>query len=269
MRATLVTHDSIFSRYLAARLHAAGALDRLIVERRAGPAALLLEKARARRPGERRLSILAQPPHPQVGISALADLPMPRHESVTSANRCTFADDELVIGFGTSIISAATLARAPRGILNLHTGWLPDYRGVKSEFWALARGDRGKVGWTLHYMTPRLDDGDIVLRYAVDAHGRDIGRLRAQIMVDAAPKIADFVAGVRRNGFGSISRRAQGDGEYFTTPTLRDWREFKREVERASTERATAPARRRKRVDRNDASANRTATNVTMRHAQR
>ena len=37
MRATLVTHDSVFTRYLAARLSDAGALDRLIVERRAAP----------------------------------------------------------------------------------------------------------------------------------------------------------------------------------------------------------------------------------------
>jgi methionyl-tRNA formyltransferase len=113
-------------------------------------------------------------------------------------------------------------------MLNLHTGWLPDYRGVKSEFWALARGERDRIGWTLHYMTPRLDDGDIVLRHAVTVRGNDIGEVRANILVDAAPAIAEFIHRVRRDGFDAIARSPQGRGQYFTTPTRQDWRAFRR-----------------------------------------
>ena len=223
MRTTLVTHDSIFSRYLASRLASAGALDRLIVERRAAPPRFYWRKLKRVGPVNAVFQYWLNRDIRKSAARVLSDAPMPVHESVASVSECTFGDDELVIGFGTSIISAATLARAPRGILNLHTGWLPDFRGVKSEFWALKRGARDKVGWTLHYMTPRLDDGDIVLRHAIQAQGDDIGRLRAQIMIDAVPKLADFMQAVRRGGFESISRQAQGEGEYFTTPRLRDW----------------------------------------------
>ncbi len=223
MRATLVTHDSIFSRHLATRLRSAGALDRLIIERRAAPPRFYWKKLKRVGPANAVFQLWLNRHIRRSASRVLADVPMPRHESVTSINDCTFDDDELVIGFGTSIVSASTLARAPRGILNLHTGWLPDYRGVKSEFWALARGEREKIGWTLHYMTPRLDDGDIVLRHAIEARGSDVGQLRAQIIMDAAAKITELVPIVRRNGFASIPRCAQGSGQYFTTPTLRDW----------------------------------------------
>jgi len=223
VRATLVTHDSIFGRHLASHLHSVGALDRLIVERRAAPLRFYWRKLQRVGPVNAVFQFWLNRHIRASASRVLPHVAMPRHESVTSINECTFGDDELVIGFGTSIVSAATLARAPHGILNLHTGWLPDYRGVKSEFWAVARGEREKIGWTLHYMTPRLDGGDIVLRHAIDAGGKDIGALRAQIVIDAATKIAAFVAQVRRNGFASIPRRAQGKGQYFTTPTLRDW----------------------------------------------
>lgn len=228
MRATLVTHDSIFSRYLASRLASADALDRLIVERRAAPPRFYWRKLRRVGLVNAAFQLWLNRAIRQSAARVLPDVPMPPHESARSVNECTFGDDELVIGFGTSIVSATTLARVPHGILNLHTGWLPDFRGVKSEFWALARDERDKVGWTLHYMTPRLDDGDIVLRHAIQAQGNDLGRLRAQIMVDAAPALAELVATVRRDGFESITRCAPGAGEYFTTPTLRDWRAWLR-----------------------------------------
>jgi hypothetical protein len=229
VRATLVTHDSVFSRYLAAHLSAAGALDRLIVERRSAPPRFYWRKLK--RVGLRNavFQFWLNREIRRVGARELGDdIVMPAHTSVTSVNDCTFGDDELVIGFGTSIVSAATLARAPHGILNLHTGWLPDYRGVKSEFWALARGEREKVGWTLHFMSPRLDDGDIVLRRAIDASGDDVGRVRARILMDAAPAIATFVQTVRRDGFDAIPRCPQSAGQYYTTPTLGDWRAFQR-----------------------------------------
>jgi methionyl-tRNA formyltransferase len=163
-----------------------------------------------------------------VAARELRVAPMPLHATVTSINDCRFDADELVIGFGTSIVSASTLARAPRGILNLHTGWLPDFRGVKSEFWTLARGERDKLGWTLHYMTPRLDEGDIVLRRGVMSRAEDPGTVRAEIMIDAAEMLAAFINEVRRDGFDCIRRRPQGRGAYYTTPTLRDWRAFTR-----------------------------------------
>lgn len=108
-------------------------------------------------------------------------------------------------------------------IPNLHTRFLPDYRGVKSEFWAVYHRAFDRLGWTLHYMTPRLDEGDIVLRGRVEWRGESPGALRARLLRDAGPYIASFVERVRARGFGVISRTRQGEGRYFSAPRLRDW----------------------------------------------
>jgi hypothetical protein len=223
VRVTLVTHDSAASRYLAARLHALGAVDRVVIERRTAGARFYWRKLRRVGPANAVFQLLLDRSMRRASARHLDALPMPPHETAPTIAACEFAADELVLAFGTSIVSAATLARAPLGILNLHTGWLPDYRGVKSEFWVMARGDSTKYGWTLHYMTPRLDEGDMVLRRRVDARVESPGHLRALLIADAAPAIAELIATMRRDGPASIPRMPQGDGRYFTTPTLRDW----------------------------------------------
>lgn len=223
MRVVLVTHDAIFGRFLAARLHSLGAVDRVVVESRAAPPRFYWRKLKRVGVANAAFQYALNRRIRTDGARVLGDAELPRHERVASVNDCQFAENELIIGFGTSIVTARTLARAPHGMLNLHTGWLPDYRGVKSEFWTVARGERDKLGWTLHYMTPRLDDGDIVLRRRIVSNASSLGELRALLVIDAASAIAAFIGDVRREGIGSAPRLPQSDGHYFTTPTLRDW----------------------------------------------
>lgn len=47
------------------------------------------------------------------------------------------------------------------GALNLHPAMLPRYRGSASELWAMINGEQ-QAGVTLHVMTERVDQGDIV-----------------------------------------------------------------------------------------------------------
>lgn len=61
----------------------------------------------------------------------------------------------LSIRFG-SILKAAALAVPEIGVLNLHSGLLPDYKGVMATFRALQNGDN-TIGTTLHW----IDDGSI------------------------------------------------------------------------------------------------------------
>jgi methionyl-tRNA formyltransferase len=58
------------------------------------------------------------------------------------------------------------LALAPRGALNMHGSLLPKYRGRVPVNWAIIRGET-ETGATLHYMTEKPDNGDIVAQLAV------------------------------------------------------------------------------------------------------
>jgi methionyl-tRNA formyltransferase len=230
MKVVLVTHDSAFGRFVAASLYEASAVDLVLVEtarpslgfywrklRRVGVVDFIFQAWLARW-------------YRRCGGAALPARAMPPHERITSSNDYAFDAGDLVVGFGTSIITSATLARLPNGFLNLHTGFLPDYRGVKSEFWALARHDATHVGWTLHYMTAALDAGDIVLRRRVPWGGESPAVLRAKLLQDAAPAIAALLRDARAHPAASLPRTPQGRGTYYSTPRWSDWRLFRRPV---------------------------------------
>src|SRR5436190_12857263 len=64
------------------------------------------------------------------------------------------------------MLAAPLLALPTRGALNMHGSLLPKFRGRAPVNWAVLAGER-ETGATLHYMTTRPDDGDIVRQPAV------------------------------------------------------------------------------------------------------
>jgi methionyl-tRNA formyltransferase len=64
------------------------------------------------------------------------------------------------------MLKAPLLASAARGALNMHGSLLPKYRGRAPVNWAVLHGER-ETGATLHYMTEKPDNGDIVAQTAV------------------------------------------------------------------------------------------------------
>jgi hypothetical protein len=236
MNVVLVTHDSVYGRYVAAGLRASACVDRVIIETAGTSPRFYARKLLRVGPVDFLFQAWLNRWFAEEGTKHLSDNRFPEHERVGTINSCRFGSDDLVIGFGTSYVTAATLAATPRGILNLHTGLLPEYRGVKSEFWALYNGDYARTGWTLHYMTARLDEGQMVLRRRVPWSGENPAALRAKLLEDAVPAIAALVHRVRHWGFEAIPRTPQGAGRYYTTPTLADWRRYaRRSAQSAST----------------------------------
>ena len=65
-----------------------------------------------------------------------------------------------------AILKAPLLALPSRGALNMHGSLLPKYRGRVPVNWAIIQGEI-ETGATLHYMTTKPDDGDIVAQTAV------------------------------------------------------------------------------------------------------
>jgi hypothetical protein len=243
MNVVFVTHDSVYGRYVAAGLCAATRIDRVIVETGRPPLGFFLRKLHRVGPANIVFQAWLNQWFVREGRKHLPELPLPAHERIATINECRFGADDLVIGFGTSYVNPATLAATPRGILNLHTGLLPEYRGVKSEFWALHNGDYSRIGWTLHYMTLRLDEGHVVLRQRIPWSGENPAALRAKLLDDAVPTIGALVSRVRDWGFETIPRSPQGEGRYYTTPTFADWRRYAR-TSRQSASRTTHAASR-------------------------
>ncbi len=64
------------------------------------------------------------------------------------------------------MLKAPLLAIPKRGALNMHGSLLPKYRGRVPVNWAIISGET-ETGSTLHYMTEKPDNGDIVAQQAV------------------------------------------------------------------------------------------------------
>jgi methionyl-tRNA formyltransferase len=63
--------------------------------------------------------------------------------------------------------SKETLAVPPLGCYNIHNGILPYQRGQFCDFWA--HYDQVGAGFSIHKITPKMDDGDIVITCKVNS----------------------------------------------------------------------------------------------------
>jgi len=64
------------------------------------------------------------------------------------------------------IYKAAILEIPPLGIVNLHGSLLPKYRGTTPIVSAILNGDN-EVGVSLHFISDRIDEGDIILQRSI------------------------------------------------------------------------------------------------------
>jgi folate-dependent phosphoribosylglycinamide formyltransferase PurN len=71
---------------------------------------------------------------------------------------------DLIAVCGTSILKEEVLSIPPQGVLNLHGGLSQKYRGIWTTHWAVVNEEPECIGATVHYVSPGIDDGDIVLQ---------------------------------------------------------------------------------------------------------
>ncbi len=72
-----------------------------------------------------------------------------------------FEAELLVVCDYGQILSAATLAKARLGGVNLHASLLPKYRGAAPINWALMHGEK-ETGVSVIHMTPQIDAGPVI-----------------------------------------------------------------------------------------------------------
>ena len=87
----------------------------------------------------------------------------------------------------------------PAGCLNLHGSLLPKYRGRCPINWVLVNGEK-ETGVTLHYMTPKPDDGDIVCQKRVAISDDDTALSLHQKVKDAASVMLNEILPLIKKG---------------------------------------------------------------------
>jgi len=80
---------------------------------------------------------------------------------------------DIIAVFGTSLIRGPLLERGRLGIVNLHGGLSPEYRGADCTFWALYNGEPEKIGCTLHFIDSGIDTGNLIAYVCPEVHEGD------------------------------------------------------------------------------------------------
>ena len=80
---------------------------------------------------------------------------------------------DLICVFGTSLIRGALLSAGRLGMVNLHGGLSPEYRGADCSFWALYNGEPEKLGCTLHFIDAGIDTGGLIAHVRPPIHPGD------------------------------------------------------------------------------------------------
>ncbi len=107
---------------------------------------------------------------------------------------------DILFSFYYRNLAGRELLAIPRfGCLNLHGSLLPRYRGRCPVNWVLVHGEK-ETGVTLHYMTPRPDDGDIVGQKPVGIGEDDTAlSLHEKLAVAAGALLDDLLPEIRAN----------------------------------------------------------------------
>jgi len=136
------------------------------------------------------------------------------------------ADLFVSIRFGR-ILGAEAIALPRLGVLNLHSGILPDYRGVLATFRALMNGDT-EIGCTLHRIdSPAIDTGPIIeiVRRTVNPERSLFWHILSLYPV-GAEMIRRAIDRIDAGAEPTAVPRRSGEGAYFSFPTDEDLARF-------------------------------------------
>lgn len=105
-----------------------------------------------------------------VAENGLEEEPRPGHpiHRVVTVNSREFLETierlkpKVVLLVGCRIVAPKILAAIGCPVLNYHAGITPQYRGMNGGYWALASGDRGNFGATVHLVDAGIDTGAIL-----------------------------------------------------------------------------------------------------------
>lgn len=123
---------------------------------------------------------------------------------------------EIVIVFGTGLLSRELVKTFEGRIVNLHLGLSPYYRGSGTNFWPLVNREPEYVGATIHVLDAGIDTGPILahvrptIEPADGPHelGNKTIREAAAVLADAAEAVArGGLRGVAQNGRGRLYQR--------------------------------------------------------------
>lgn len=117
---------------------------------------------------------------------------------------------------GTSIIKQETINLFSKCILNIHTGILPEYKGLRSEFWALYNKEYDNLGVTIIKIDNGIDTGNIAMQDKIKYEKFDDEfKLRCKNIMLGVKVMIKAV-----KNFSRLKFIKQKNGAYYSNPSM-------------------------------------------------
>ena len=132
--------------------------------------------------------------------------------------------DLLVSIAGNQIFKKRLLDIPVKGVINLHSGLLPKYRGLMPAFWALKNGEQN-IGVSVFFVDEGIDSGPMLVQKQIPIGTMTYNQLiieTKRLGMDAIIEALDLI----ESGEYELIPNPDSDKTYFSFPTQRDIREF-------------------------------------------
>lgn len=165
------------------------------------------------------------------GLSSLLMTPPTIENSINSRESLARLEEicpELIVSIRYGgILKAEVISLPALGVLNLHSGRLPEYRGVMASFWAMLSGDL-ELGTTLHFISDAsIDTGNIISRTTTPLiHGKSYLWQVINLYKDGVESVVDAIDSLA-SGDVMVGAAQPPGGSYFTFPEQGDLDRFR------------------------------------------
>ncbi len=101
---------------------------------------------------------------------------------------------DLVVVLGSSVITPRIISIPSGGMINIHSGLSPYYRGTWSYGWPIVNAEPEYIGVTVHRIDPGIDTGDIIFqaRPALDPKD-DLNSIFLKVIAEGVELAADAI----------------------------------------------------------------------------
>jgi methionyl-tRNA formyltransferase len=135
---------------------------------------------------------------------------------------------DVIVSVAAPEIFLPDLLNVPRlGCINVHSGRLPNYRGMMPTFWQMLRGEQA-ITITVHKMADKLDAGDVLATQSFPLKRSDsLDRVIKATKREGARLLMRVLRDIQKGQVRPVPLDMAGAG-YFSFPKPSDVREFRR-----------------------------------------
>ena len=126
---------------------------------------------------------------------------------------------DLVLSIGSVILKDEFIEIPAIGVLNVHMGILPEYRGIGVTEWPILEAKENnkiKLGVTLHFIERGVDTGPILLKRFISTEGiTDMKEIDNKYLPIMAEVMTEGVQMVRNNEYSQKTQASSSGKQYF------------------------------------------------------